>query len=119
MDNSHELANGEIEELIRRYGITNQKIMPFAPEKNSSIKQENRTVVDLMRTSLQENCQSKCRPTSKSLNVRQTQQINVELKTIIQSGNDEQIHSSEQLDDSKNKNQYEQDRCLRDKDMIH
>ena len=45
-------VNKEIEELTRRYGITNQRTIPFTPEQNGSTEWENRTVVDLARMSL-------------------------------------------------------------------
>ena len=50
LDNSLEFVNKEIEELTCRYGITHQRTVPFTPEQNGSA--ENRTIVDLARTSL-------------------------------------------------------------------
>lgn len=51
-DNGLEFANQEIKDLTQRYGVKHQKTVPYTPEQNGVIERENRTVVELARTSL-------------------------------------------------------------------
>lgn len=51
-DNGLEFANRDVKMLTRSHGITHQRTVAYAPEQNGSIERENRTVVELARTSL-------------------------------------------------------------------
>lgn len=51
-DNGLEFVNQEIDDLTHRFGITHQKTVPYTPEQNGAIERENRTVIELARTSL-------------------------------------------------------------------
>jgi hypothetical protein len=53
-DNGLEFVNAEIRNITQRYGIIHQKTVSYTPEQNGAAERENRTIVELARTLLQD-----------------------------------------------------------------
>jgi hypothetical protein len=53
-DNGLEFINAEIRNITQRYGIIHQKNVSYTPKQNGAAERENRTIVELARTLLQD-----------------------------------------------------------------
>jgi hypothetical protein len=53
-DNGLEFINAEIRSITQRYGIIHQKTVSYTPEQNGAAERENRTIVELATTLLQD-----------------------------------------------------------------
>ena len=58
-DNGLEFINKEMTELINKHGIKHERTVSYSPEQNGKAEQENRTLVEPVRTILIRNSLNK------------------------------------------------------------